>query len=80
LKKGKHCEIYNIGTEEEINIKNLAKIIANLYKKKIIIKNTSLAKGGTIRRCPDISKIKKLGFIQNTSLEKGIKLILSQNI
>ena len=39
----------------------------------------SLAKGGTQRRCPDISKIKKLGFVQKISLENGIKLILSQN-
>jgi nucleoside-diphosphate-sugar epimerase len=79
LRKGKHCEIYNIGTEEEINIKNLAKKIAKLYKKKIVIKNTSLAKGGTKRRCPDISKIKKLGFVPKISLEKGIKLITNQN-
>jgi len=79
LRKGKHCEIYNIGTEEEINIKNLAKKIARLYKKKIVIKNTSLAKGGTQRRCPDISKIKKLGFAPKISLENGIKLIINQN-
>ena len=79
LRKGKHCEIYNIGTEEEINIKTLAKKIAKIYKKKIFIKKMSLAKGGTQRRCPDISKIKKLGFVQKISLENGIKLILSQN-
>ena len=79
LRKGKHCEIYNIGTEEEINIKTLAKKIAKIYKKKIFIKKMSLAKGGTQRRCPDISKIKKLGFVQKISLENGIKLLLSQH-
>jgi len=79
LKKGKHCEIYNIGTEEEISIKNLAKKIAKIFKKRIRIKNTNLAKGGTPRRCPDISKIKKLGFVQKISLEQGIQLILDKN-
>lgn len=79
LNKGKHCEIYNIGTEEEVSIKNLAKKIAKIYKKRIVIKNTNLAKGGTPRRCPDISKIKKLGFVQKISLEQGIKLILDKN-
>ena len=79
LNKGKHCEIYNIGTEEEVSIKNLAKKIAKIYKKRIIIKNTNLAKGGTPRRCPDISKIKKLGFVQKISLEQGIQLILDKN-
>jgi len=79
LNKGKHCEIYNIGTEEEVSIKNLAKKIAKIYKKRIVIKNTNLAKGGTPRRCPDISKIKKLGFVQKISLEQGIQLILDKN-
>jgi nucleoside-diphosphate-sugar epimerase len=79
LNKGKHCEIYNIGTEEEVTIKNLAKKIAKIYKKKIVIKNVNLAKGGTPRRCPDISKIKKLGFVQKISLEQGIQLILDKN-
>jgi nucleoside-diphosphate-sugar epimerase len=79
LNKGKHCEIYNIGTEEEVSIKNLAKKIAKIFKKRIRIKNTNLAKGGTPRRCPDISKIKKLGFVQKISLEQGIQLILDKN-
>lgn len=79
LNKGKHCEIYNIGTEEEVSIKNLARKIAKIYKKRIIIKNKNLAKGGTPRRCPDISKIKKLGFVQKISLEQGIQLILDKN-
>jgi nucleoside-diphosphate-sugar epimerase len=79
LNKGKHCEIYNIGTEEEVTIMNLAKKIAKIYKKKIVIKNANLAKGGTPRRCPDISKIKKLGFVQKISLEQGIQLILDKN-
>jgi nucleoside-diphosphate-sugar epimerase len=79
LNKGKHCEIYNIGTEEEVSIKKLAEKIAKIYKKRIVLKNTNLAKGGTPRRCPDISKIKKLGFVQEISLEQGIQLILDKN-
>jgi nucleoside-diphosphate-sugar epimerase len=79
LNKGKHCEIYNIGTEEEVSIKKLAQKIAKIYKKRIVLKNTNLAKGGTPRRCPDISKIKKLGFVQKISLEQGIQLILDKN-
>jgi nucleoside-diphosphate-sugar epimerase len=79
LNKGKHCEIYNIGTEEEVSIKKLAEKIAKIYKKRIVLKNTNLAKGGTPRRCPDISKIKKLGFVQKISLEQGIQLILDKN-
>ena len=32
-----------------------------------------IAKGGTKNRCPDIKKIKKLGFKQKVFLEQGLK-------
>ena len=35
VKKGKHKEIYNIGTQEEIKILNLSKLIVKLMKKKM---------------------------------------------
>ena len=34
FKKGKHLNIYNIGTEERIKILDLAKIIIRIFKKK----------------------------------------------
>ncbi len=76
LKKGKHLNIYNIGTNEVISIKNLAKLITQLLKKNIKIMQTPLQKGGTIIRNPDIKKIKKLGFKPKINLKKGLQLIL----
>jgi len=72
IKKGKHLNIYNIGTSELIKIKKLAYKIGSIMKKKIILKSRSIAKGGTIIRCPDISKIKKIGFKQKFSLSEGL--------
>lgn len=72
IKKGKHLNIYNIGTSELIKIKKLAYKISSIMKKKIILKSRSIAKGGTIIRCPDISKIKKIGFKQKFSLCEGL--------
>ena len=60
LTKGKHLNIYNIGTNEKIKIKNLAYKMSNIYKKKITLKKTTLTKGSTKIRVPNISKIKKL--------------------
>lgn len=73
LKKGKHLNIYNIGTTEKISIKNLTKKISKIIKKKIIIKKSKLQKGGTKKRLPDITKIKKLGFEQKIMIEEGLK-------
>ena len=73
LSKGRHLNIYNIGTNEKIKIKDLAKKIAKIYGKKIVIKRTPLAKGSTKVRLPDITKIKKLGFKQKHNLNQGLK-------
>ena len=76
LKKGKHLNIYNIGTSERIKIKDLAFKLSKILRKKISIKKTPLRKGGTNIRVPDINKIKKLGFRSKFNLDRGIKKIL----
>lgn len=72
LEKGKHLEIYNIGTSEEIQIRNLAKMVSNYFDKNIAVVPGKLASGGTPRRLPDISKITKLGYKPKVSLVEGI--------
>jgi len=76
LNRGKHLNIYNIGTAEKIKIKDLAYKLSKILKKKIIIKKSSLAKGGTKVRVPDINKIKRIGFKPKFNLEKGLRKIL----
>ena len=75
-KKGKHLQIYNIGTDQKVRIKDLAKKIGKILKKDILIKKSQLKKGSTKIRVPDISKIKHLGFNQNFSLDEGVKEII----
>tara|TARA_B100002052_G_C15739375_1_gene532474 strand:- start:63 stop:653 length:591 start_codon:yes stop_codon:yes gene_type:complete len=78
IKKGKHLNIYNIGTSERITIKKLALTISKILNKKISFKKTPLRKGGTKIRLPDIKKIKKLGFKPEYNVAKGIKKIISK--
>lgn len=75
LEKGEHLNIYNIGNQDEIAIKDLAaKVVSCLGKRANIIEGLGLPQGGTPRRCPDISKLKNLGFKATVGLDQGIAL------
>jgi nucleoside-diphosphate-sugar epimerase len=76
LNKAKGTNIYNIGSEDEIRIKDLAKKIITILDLKAEIKNINLKEGSPIRRCPDISKIKLLGFRPRITLDEGLKKLL----
>ena len=53
-------------------IKNLVKLLYKFFNKTIVIKRTSLQRGGTKIRIPEIAKIKKLGFKPKFNLLKGL--------
>ena len=50
--------------------------LSKIFKKKITLKKTPLAKGGTKVRLPNINKIKKLGFKPKFNLDKGLRKTL----
>lgn len=72
--------ILNIGVGKEISIKELALLISSIvgYKGEIIWDSSK--PDGTPRKLLDISKLNKIGWKANTSLEKGIKLTLKSYI
>lgn len=72
IHKGQHMNIYHIGTMEERSIRDVAAHIGAYYGKKIKIIPKSLRAGGTPRRCPDISKLKKLGFEPRIKFKEGL--------
>jgi len=73
MENGERNNIYNIGTENEISIRNLALIILQYFDRKDNIKNTDLTLGSTKRRCPDIAKLRKIGFAPKVLLKDGLK-------
>jgi len=80
LLNGENGEAYNVGSDKETSIKELAHILVNLFpekKLKVEIKTNEISDNyvrSSIRRsCPDISKISKLSWQPFYSVEEGFK-------
>jgi nucleoside-diphosphate-sugar epimerase len=73
LEKGKHLEIYNIGTMDEITIENVAIEVGKYFGKDVKIVPGESVRGGTPRRCPDIRKINELGYNPKIAFWDGLR-------
>ncbi len=72
LEKGEHLGIYNIGTQEEITVGQVAEETARYFGRQITIVPGKLQAGGTPRRCPDITKLSGLGYSPKISFREGL--------
>ncbi len=80
LLKGKNGESYNVGNDKcEVNIAELAGKLVNLfpeYKLNVIKEkrdDPDYLESKIIRNCPDISKIRSIGWKPHYSIEEGFK-------
>jgi len=71
-RKGRHRAIYHIGTQEEISVKTLAEAIGRCFGRKVVTVPGPAPEGGTPRRCPDITKMRKLGYKPKVKLREGL--------
>jgi|SaaInlStandDraft_2_1057019.scaffolds.fasta_scaffold59251_2 UDP-glucose 4-epimerase len=76
IENGKHLNVYNIGSTEEITIKEIAYKVLGYFGREPNIITGELAPGETVRRCPNIEKIKDIGFSQNISFSDGLPSII----
>ncbi len=72
MKKGEHLGVYHIGNSEEITIEKLAREIARSLGRNIKLVPGKLRAGSPPRRCPDTTKLRKLGFKSRVSLREGV--------
>ena len=73
ISNGAHRETYHVGTEDEVSIACLAEMIFAEIGRKAYLLPSDLPAGGTLRRCPEISRIRALGFAPLVLLEDGIR-------
>ncbi|WP_082909258.1 NAD-dependent epimerase/dehydratase family protein [Mycolicibacterium iranicum] len=72
-KGGGHREIYHIGNDEEVTIRDLAGRIGTTLALDLNIQKGEAAVGGTPRRCPDLTKIRSLGYRPRVNLDDGLR-------
>lgn len=67
-------EIVNIGTGDEISIRELAETIADVVGYEGLIMWDTEKPNGTMRKVMDVSRIKSAGWESKVNIRKGIEL------
>jgi len=71
--RGEHRAVYHIGADREIAIRDLARMVcesAGIAAAEIV--PGPGAEGGTPRRCPDIARMRALGYAPRVDLAEGL--------
>ena len=77
MERGGNGEIYHIGTQEEITIKELIQYTGELMGFNGEYVDAQTYPGSVARRCPDISKAKKdLGYDPKVNWKDGLKVTI----
>ena len=71
--KGDDGKIYHIGVDQEIEIGDIARRIGRIAGLELDLKPKALLAGSTSRRCPDITRMRQLGFNPHVSLDEGLR-------
>lgn len=74
MEKGSPNELYHVGTDREVTIKEVALMVAKAMNMQIELVHGELVQGSTPRRCPDIMKMRSLGYEPKIGLEEGMTM------
>lgn len=69
---GGHREVYHIGNDQEVSVRDLAAEVGRAVGHDLTIVPGPIQEGGTPRRCPDISKMRAIGYDPKIDLTTGI--------
>jgi dTDP-glucose 4,6-dehydratase/UDP-glucose 4-epimerase len=74
---GRHLTVYHIGSDEEVTIGDLARQIVALFGCAAALRPSAAPIGATERRCPDISRLRALGYAPRVALAQGLPGVVS---
>lgn len=72
IQAGVHGGIYHVGNPEELAIAEVARRVVRHFGREAELLTDPLPQGGTLRRVPDISRLRGLGFEPKTSFDQGL--------
>lgn len=70
--RGATMNVYHIGSMEEVSIANLARTVADAVGVSVVLNAGPAPLGGTPRRCPDIGKMRAIGYEPAVALADGV--------
>ena len=76
VERGEHLNIYHVGNPEELTIGDVARQVVACFGREARIVPSELPQGSTNRRCPDIGKLKALGFEPKIPFAQGVKPVV----
>lgn len=76
IDRGDHSGIYNVGMDVETTIRDLAVAIARYFGRDAVVSSGPPPSGATSRRCPDISRLRVLGYEPRVALAEGLAITL----
>ncbi len=71
--EGENGHIYHLGQNEETSIRDLILMMGEALGVRLTLVPGPLRPGGTLRRCPDITKLQSLGYAPAVTLTEGIQ-------
>ncbi|MEM0988002.1 MAG: NAD-dependent epimerase/dehydratase family protein [Pseudomonadota bacterium] len=71
--RGDHREVYHIGNDQEVSIRDLVEVTGHVVGHDLRLQAGPPAAGATSRRCPDIGKMRALGYDPQVGLEDGLR-------
>jgi nucleoside-diphosphate-sugar epimerase len=75
--KGEHLGIYHVGTMDEVSVATVAGLVAKCADREIEVVPGELLGGSVPRRCPDVGKLRVIGYTPKVSLPDGIAKTVS---
>ena len=72
IDRGEHLGIYHVGTDVESSIRSVAEEVGRFFQREVDIQAGEIQAGSVLRRCPNIAKVRALGYDPKVSLADGI--------
>ena len=72
LERGEHLNVYHIGNGEEITVRDVVNNVFRVLGREARIIEGPLPVGSPPRRCPDIAKLRSIGYEPKLSFTQGL--------